>query len=218
MKAPTAVLLPLALFAACGSSSSPTPADNALPVDPSGQIPELSGLSTAHFAEGCFWCAEEVFESVKGVKEVISGYSGGTEKNPTYEEVSSGRTGHAESIEVYFDPEVVSFETLVKVFFASQDPTTPDRQGPDAGAQYRSITFYETPTQKATIEDEIKKLNASGQYDRPIVTQVVPFEKFWPAEAYHQDYIRHNPGDPYVQSVSIPRFDRFKAKMPEVLK
>ena len=135
MKALTAVLLPLALFAACGSSSSPTPADNALPVDPSGQIPELSGLSTAHFAEGCFWCAEEVFESVKGVKEVISGYSGGTEKNPTYEEVSSGRTGHAESIEVYFDPEVVSFETLVKVFFASQDPTTPDRQGPDAGAQ-----------------------------------------------------------------------------------
>ena len=218
MKALTAVLLPLALFAACGSSSSPTPADNALPVDPSGQIPELSGLSTAHFAEGCFWCAEEVFESVRGVHEVISGYSGGTEKKPTYEDVGSGKTGHAEAIEVYYDPEVVSFETLVNVFFASQDPTTLNRQGPDAGTQYRSIAFYDNADEKEQIENTIKTLNASGQYDAPIVTQVVPFEKFWPAEKYHQDYVKQNPENPYVQSVSQPRFERFKAKMPEVLK
>lgn len=218
MKTITAILLPLALFAACGSSNSPAPADSPVDNASAEQKQDLSGLSVAYFAEGCFWCAEEVFESVKGVKEVISGYSGGTQKNPTYEEVGSGSTGHAESVEVYFDPKAVSFETLVKVFFASQDPTTPDRQGPDAGTQYRSIAFFETPEQKAIIEKEIKELNASGQYDRPIVTQVVPFEKFWPAEAYHQDYIKHNPENPYVQGVSIPRFERFKAKMPEVLK
>ncbi len=179
---------------------------------------DLSKLNKAYFAEGCFWCAEEVFESVRGVHEVISGYSGGTEKKPTYEDVGSGKTGHAEAIEVYYDPEVVSFETLVNVFFASQDPTTLNRQGPDAGTQYRSIAFYSNKDEKEQIENTIKTLNASGQYDAPIVTQVVPFEKFWPAEKYHQDYVKQNPENPYVQSVSQPRFERFKAKMPEVLK
>lgn len=218
MNTRTAILLPLVLFVACGSNSSSLPGDEQPATAPSGQKQDLAGLSTAHFAAGCFWCMEEVFQSVKGVKEVISGYSGGTAPNPTYEEVSSGRTSHAEAVEVYYDPKVVSYATLLKVFFASQDPTTPDRQGPDAGTQYRSIAFYNTPERKAQIEAYIKQLNASGQYDRPIVTQVVPFVKFWPAEAYHQDYVRRHPGDPYVQSVSIPRFERFKAKMPEVLK
>ncbi len=179
---------------------------------------DLKGLSVAHFAEGCFWCSEEIFQSVKGVKAVINGYSGGKEPNPTYEEVSDGKTGHAESVEVYYDPKEVSFETLVKVFFASQDPTTPSRQGPDAGSQYRSIAFYDTPEQKAFIEGYIKQLDASGQYSAPIVTEVVPFVKFWKAEEYHQNYAENNPNNPYIRGVSLPRFEKFKEKMPEVVK
>ncbi|MBZ0206432.1 MAG: peptide-methionine (S)-S-oxide reductase MsrA [Flavobacteriales bacterium] len=218
MNTRTAILLPLVLLVACGSNSSSLSADEQPATVRIGQKQDLAGLSTAHFAAGCFWCVEEVFESVKGVKEVVSGYSGGTESNPTYEAVSRGQTSHAEAVEVYYDPKVVSYATLLKVFFASQDPTTPDRQGPDAGTQYRSIAFFNTPERKAQIEAYIKQLNASGQYDRPIVTQVVPFEKFWPAEAYHQDFVKRNPDDRYVRGVSKPRFERFKAKMPEVLK
>ncbi len=218
MKTISAILLPLALFVACGSNSSTVPADKPLQPVAAEQKADLSGLSVAHFAEGCFWCSEEIFGSVKGVKEVISGYSGGTESNPTYEQVSNGSTGHAEAVEVYYDPKVISFPTLVKIFFASQDPTTPSRQGPDAGSQYRSIAFYDTPEQKAAIEAEIKQIDASGQYAAPVVTQVVPFQKFWPAEDYHQDFVRRNPDDRYVRGVSQPRFERFKEKMPEVLK
>ena len=217
MKTMTAFLFPLTLFA-CAGNNAPAPAESTIQTASLIQKPDLTGLSVAHFAEGCFWCSEEIFSSVKGVKEVVSGYSGGTEADPTYYEVSSGRTGHAESVEVYYDPEVVSFATLVKVFFASQDPTTPSRQGPDAGTQYRSIAFYDTPEQKAIIQEEIRSVNASGQYASPVVTQVVPFEKFWRAEEYHQDFAKMNPDDRYVRGVSEPRFERFKAKMPEVLK
>ena len=218
MKSISAFLLPLTLFVACGSNSSTVPADKPLQTSSAEQKPDLAGLSVAHFAEGCFWCSEEIFGSVKGVKEVISGYSGGTEVDPTYEEVSNGNTGHAEAVEVYYDPEVISFTTLVKIFFASQDPTTPSRQGPDAGSQYRSIAFYDTPEQKAIIEAEIKQIDASGQYSAPVVTEVVRFDKFWPAEDYHQDFVKRNPDDRYVRGVSKPRFERFEKKMPEVLK
>lgn len=218
MKTIIAILLPLSVFASCGSSISSAPAENPQQLASSEQKPDLSGLSVAHFAEGCFWCSEEIFGSVKGVKEVISGYSGGTEVDPTYEQVSNGETGHAEAVEVYYDPEVISFTTLVKIFFASQDPTTPSRQGPDAGSQYRSIAFYDTPEQKAIIEAEIKAVNASGEYAGKVVTEVVPFDKFWPAEDYHQDFVKRNPDDRYVRGVSMPRFERFKGKMPEVLK
>ena len=179
---------------------------------------DLAGLSVAHFAEGCFWCSEEVFQSVRGIEAVINGYSGGTVADPTYEEVESGTTGHAESVEVYYDPDVVTYETLLKVFFASQDPTTPSRQGPDAGSQYRSIAFYDTPEQKTLIEAYIKELDASGEYDAPIVTEVVPFVKFWKAEEYHQNYAENNPNTPYIRGVSVPRFEQFKQKMPEVVK
>ncbi|HQV50705.1 MAG: peptide-methionine (S)-S-oxide reductase MsrA [Flavobacteriales bacterium] len=179
---------------------------------------DLAGYTKAYFASGCFWCVEEVFESVRGVAEVVSGYAGGKEQNPTYEQVGRGATGHAEAVEVYYDPKVVSFQTLVDVFFASQDPTTPNRQGPDAGTQYRSIAFFTTPEEKAQIEATIIKLNASGTFDDPIVTEITPFEKFWPAEDYHQNYVRLHPNEGYVQGVSIPRFDRFKQQLPEVLK
>ena len=218
MKTISAILLPLALFVACGSNSSTVPADKPLQTAAAEQKADLSGLSVAHFAEGCFWCSEEIFGSVKGVKEVISGYSGGTESNPTYEQVSNGSTGHAEAVEVYYDPKVISFPTLVKIFFASQDPTTESRQGPDAGSEYRSIAFYDTPEQKAIIDAEIKAINASGEYSSPVVTQVVPFVKFWRAEEYHQDFVKRNPNNPYVLGVSKPRFENFKEKMPEVVK
>ena len=149
---------------------------------------------------------------------MISGYSGGTIKNPTYRQVSSGRTKHAEAVEVYYDPNVISYETLVKVFFGSHDPTTPNRQGPDRGPQYRSMVYYQNNSEKSFVEKYIDELNASGQFKAEIVTEVVPFDVFYPAEDYHQNYEKNNPNNPYVRSVSIPRLNRFKAKFPELLK
>jgi peptide-methionine (S)-S-oxide reductase len=176
------------------------------------------GLEVAYFASGCFWCVEAIYEHVKGVSEVESGYAGGTEKNPTYTEVSYGRTSHAEAVRVYYDPTVVSFGTLVDVFFGSHDPTTLNRQGPDRGAQYRSIAFYRNEEEKRVIESKIKALEQSGTFSDPIVTQVVPFEVFYLAEDYHQDFEKRNPYHPYIMNVSIPRLNRFKAKFPELLK
>ncbi len=176
------------------------------------------GLEVAYFASGCFWCVEAIYEHVKGVSEVESGYAGGTEKNPTYTEVSYGRTSHAEAVRVYYDPTVVSFGTLVDVFFGSHDPTTLNRQGPDRGAQYRSIAFYRNEKEKQVIESKIKALEQSGTFSDPIVTQVVPFEMFYIAEDYHQDFEKRNPYHPYIMNVSIPRLNRFKAKFPELLK
>tara|TARA_R110002051_G_scaffold323528_2_gene417493 strand:+ start:512 stop:1171 length:660 start_codon:yes stop_codon:yes gene_type:complete len=179
---------------------------------------DLKEYETAYFASGCFWCVEAVFESVKGVQEVISGYAGGTELNPTYEQVAMGKTSHAEAVEVYYDPKVVSYETLVKVFFGSQDPTTLNRQGPDRGAQYRSVAFYKNEGEKKIIVDYIAKLTKDKVYNNPIVTEVTPFTKFYDAEDYHQDYERKHPNNPYIQGVSIPRLKRFQKKFPELLK
>ena len=180
---------------------------------------DLSAYETAYFASGCFWCVEAIFESVKGVKEVVSGYSGGSEKNPSYEDVSYGRTRHAEAVEVYYDPEVISYFALVQVFFGSHDPTTLNRQGPDKGAQYRSIAFYKNEKEKKTIQDYITLLVSEDVYgDDEIVTQVEPFEKFWPAEDYHQDFEKRNPNHSYIKAVSIPRLNRFKANFKDYLK
>ena len=179
---------------------------------------EKEGLKKAYFASGCFWCVEAVFESVKGVKEAVSGYSGGDKANPTYREVSSGQLKHAEAVEVIYDEKQVSLESLVKVFFGSQDPTTPNQQGPDRGPQYRSIAFYTNPSEKQIIENYITELTDKKVFNAPIVTEVVKFEKFWNAEDYHQDYERRNPNVPYVRSVSVPRLNRFKEKFPELLK
>ena len=188
------------------------------PVTGKIQEKDLSNYSKATFAAGCFWCEEAVFESVKGVAEVISGYSGGEEKNPTYEEVGSGTTGHAESVEVYYDSAVVDYKTLLKVYFASEDPTQVNGQGPDIGTQYRSIIFYRNATEKQLAEQYIADLTKSGKYARPIAVQVVPFKKFWPAEAYHQDYVQHNPSNPYVQHESLPRLRRTQQQIPDLLK
>nr|WP_299384860.1 peptide-methionine (S)-S-oxide reductase MsrA [Allomuricauda sp.] len=180
--------------------------------------PDLKKYETAYFASGCFWCVEAIFESVKGVAEVHSGYSGGSEKNPTYEEVAYGRTHHAEAVEVYYDPEVISFTQLVQVFFGSHDPTSLNRQGPDKGAQYRSIAFYKNEEQKKIILDYMEVLESSNVYGRPIVTQVVPFEKFYKAERYHQDFERRNPNNSYIRNVSIPRLNKFKENFKSYLK
>ena len=179
---------------------------------------ELQKYEVAYFASGCFWCVEAIYEDVIGVKEVISGYSGGIESNPTYEQVGRGLTSHAEAVKVYYDPQEVDFATLVKVFFGSHDPTTLNRQGPDQGTQYRSIAFYSNDKEKKIIEDYIEQLTNNKVYDSPIVTQVEKFDKFYNAEDYHQDYERLNPNNPYIINISIPRYKRFEAKYPELLK
>jgi len=179
---------------------------------------DLQKYETAYFASGCFWCVEAIFESVKGVKEVISGYAGGTEENPTYEQVSYGRTSHAEAVEVYYDPTEISYIELVQVFFGSHDPTSLNRQGPDRGAQYRSIAFYKNPEEKKIIETYMVALEESGMYEDPIVTEVTAFTKFYNAEDYHQDYERKNPNNSYVRQVSVPRLNRFKKNFPDYLK
>ena len=180
------------------------------------EIPIQNGLARAYFASGCFWCVEAVYESVKGVEEVINGYSGGHTNNPTYEASNTGKTGHAEAVEVIYNPDLVSFPTLVDVYFGSQNPTQVNGQGPDRGSQYRSIIFYQNDEQKQIIlkkkEELAKKLNAN------IAAEVYPFQKFWVAENYHQNYERLHPNNPYVRNVSIPRLKKFQAKHPKLLK
>lgn len=178
---------------------------------------DLESAQVAYFASGCFWCVEAVFESVNGVHEAVSGYSGGASKNPTYEEICTGRSGHAEAVKVYYDSSVVSYQTLVNVFFNSHDPTTLNRQGPDSGTQYRSAIFFQTDEEKKIVKSTIKSLLADKVFNK-ITTEVSKLTVFYDAEDYHQDYERNNPNQPYVRSVSIPRLNEFKAKMPEVLK
>lgn len=173
-------------------------------------------LETAYFASGCFWCAEAIFESVNGVEEVISGYSGGHTQNPTYESSNTGRTGHAEAIEVYYNPKIVSFDTLVDVYFGSQNPTQFNGQGPDKGSQYRSIIFYKNSPQKNSIIK--KKAALAKKLNSPIAAEVKPFDKFWKAEAYHQNYERLHPNNSYIKAISIPRLNKLKKKFPELIK
>lgn len=208
------IIFLLVAFTSCANSKTEqkiTPVKEEKPVD-------LSKLTKATFASGCFWCMEAVYESVKGVKEVISGYSGGNELNPTYEQVGGGSTGHAEAVEVYYDPAVINYATLLKVYFGSQNPTQVNGQGPDRGRQYRSIIFYRNADEKKQAEDFIKQLNASGKYNAPIAAEVVPFVKFWEAEKYHQNYVVHNPDVPYVKFESIPRVKKFQKLYPELIK
>lgn len=170
------------------------------------------GEAVAAFASGCFWCTEHIFEAVEGVGEVISGYAGGTTLNPTYELVNTETTGHAETVLVYYNPKIISYQELVKVFFASHDPTTLNRQGPDRGSSYRSILFYQTDVEKQIAMDEIKRLSASNVFEGSIVTELKKLDAFYKAEEYHQDYINAGKGNmnPYVKNVSLPRFEKFK--------
>ena len=168
------------------------------------------GKSIAAFAEGCFWCSEHIFEAVVGVDSAVSGYAGGTVPNPTYELVNTETTGHAETVLVYYDPKLTSYAELATVFFTSHDPTTPNQQGPDRGSSYRSILFYLTPEEKTMADQAFKDFSTSGLYKHPLVTEIKKLTAFYRAEEYHQNYIEHNPETPYVQGVSLPRFELFK--------
>jgi peptide-methionine (S)-S-oxide reductase len=198
---------------ACGQKTK-----KMLPANQKIDSKQLSKYSQATFAAGCFWHEEAMFESIRGVKEAISGYAGGSTKNPTYESIENGSTGHAETVNVYYDSSVITFPTLLKLYFAGQDPTQVNGQGPDLGTQYRSIAFYRNNSEKAMIENYIKLLNTSHKYRAPVATQVLPFTKFWEAEDYHQDYIQHNPDGGYVQNVSIPEIRRLQKEFPQLVK
>lgn len=169
-----------------------------------------AGEAVATFGGGCFWSMSEAMSELKGVNKVISGYAGGATRNPTYEEVSTRTTGHAECVQVYYDPKVISYATLVNAFFFAHDPTELNRQGPDEGTDYRSIAFYLTPEEKDVWLSTIKKINESRHYPDPIVTQVVPFKAFYAAEKYHQGYYRLNGDNPYIASVSAPKVMKFR--------
>lgn len=174
-------------------------------------------VKEAYFASGCFWCVESIYESLVGVDKVESGYSGGITKNPTYYTVLTGKTGHAESIKVYYNSDKISFDELVKVFFGSHDPTTLNKQGPDRGTHYRSIAFYSNEKEKEIINEEIERLLKNKTYPK-IVTEVKKFEKFYIAEDYHQDYKEKNPNNAYIWNVSVPRINKFKSKFSDILK
>jgi len=172
----------------------------------------------ATLAGGCFWCLEAVFADLRGVARVVSGYAGGHAENPTYREVCDGTTGHAEVVQITFDPQVVSYRELLEVFFTIHDPTTLNRQGGDVGTQYRSAIFYHSPAQQETAAEVIAELERARVWDAPIVTEVVPLQIFYPAEDYHQEYYQNNAGQPYCRAVIAPKVSKFRQKYLEKLK
>ena len=174
--------------------------------------------NVATIGGGCFWCTEAVFEEVEGVKDVISGYSGGEIKNPSYREVTTGRTGHAEAIQITFNPEIISYSQILKIFFKVHDPTSLNRQGADVGTQYRSVIFYNDEAQKRTAKEMIDSLNNSGAFNQKIVTQLVPFRNFYLAENDHQDYFKKNPDQAYCSYVIKPKLNKFKKDFSKQLK
>jgi peptide-methionine (S)-S-oxide reductase len=209
------IFLSTILFStACNGSSAQKMAESARPVDTT----RYGKLDTAYFASGCFWCVEAVYEHLYGVKEAVSGYSGGTTKNPTYEQVGAHETGHAEAVMVFYDPKLISYESLVRVYFASQNPTQVDGQGPDHGSPYRSIIFYRNASEQKIAEAQKKALGDSGKFSEPIAAEIIPFDVFYNAEDYHQGYERLHPEHPYVQRISVPRIRKAEAQYPELLK
>ena len=177
-----------------------------------------SVLEQATLGGGCFWCLEAVYENVRGVQKVVSGYAGGHRPNPTYEQVCTGTTGHAEVVQVTYDPTVVSYRELLEIFFEIHDPTTLNRQGADVGSQYRSVIFYHHEAQRVAAEAMIAELESAGRWSTLIVTQVAPFEAFYPAEAYHQQYFRKNPAQPYCRAVVAPKVTKLQAHFPAFLR
>ncbi|MCO4822317.1 MAG: peptide-methionine (S)-S-oxide reductase MsrA [Flavobacteriaceae bacterium] len=216
--------LSLALLLSCHNNaqqqtkatSSKTKIEQGLMTADPVEVPLQNGLARAYFASGCFWCVEAVYESVKGVEESISGYAGGHTLNPTYQSSNTGKTGHAEAVEIIYNPKIVSFATLIDVYFGSQNPVQVNGQGPDIGSQYRSIIFYQNAEQKQIILN--KKETLSKQLNKRLAAEVMPFQKFWIGEDYHQNYEKLHPESGYIQRISIPRLNRFKAKFPHLLK
>ena len=177
-----------------------------------------SAEEIATFGAGCFWCVEVIFQNLEGVTKVVSGYSGGKVENPTYKEVCEGNTGHAEVVQIHYDPEKISYESLLEVFWKTHDPTTLNRQGNDVGPQYRSVIFYHNAKQKELAEYYLKKLDESGAYDQPVVTEIEPFKNFYEAEDYHQDFYDLNPQVPYCKFVIEPKLEKFKKVFQDKLK
>jgi len=203
----------LSFAMACAAANRSFPAPPATPVE------SASGPQTAVFAGGCFWGVEGVFEKVKGVTNAVSGYSGGEAKTAHYETVENGRTGHAESVQVTYDPSKVSYGQLLEIFFAvAHDPTEKNRQGPDTGPQYRSVIFYANERQKQIAEAYIHEIDAAKVFHAPIITEVVPLRAFYPAEAYHQKFLQRNPDYPYIVYNDLPKLDHLKKQFPELTK
>jgi len=209
----TILYLAAILFMGCASAQN-KPGDTDF-----SKLPALApGEAVATFGGGCFWASSEVFSELKGVNISMAGFAGGTTKNPSYEDVCTESTGHAEVTQVYYDPKVISYEMLVKAYFAFHDPTTLNRQGDDEGTSYRSIAFYRTPEEKKILDDAIKEVNASKHYNSPVVTQVIPFKVFYPAEKYHQDYYKLHPDKPYIVYTSVPKVMKMRKAMKGYLK
>lgn len=208
----TAIIILSILFFACAAENKKTEET----ANESQPTQNTATIDTAYFAGGCFWCVEASFEQIKGVKEAVSGYSGGEEKNPSYKEVSYGRTNHAEAVMVLYDSSVINYETLLDIFFVAHDPTQVNRQGPDVGKQYRSAIFYRNSTEKNLA---LKKMNElAPKFDNEIVTELTAFTKFWEAEDYHQDYEKKNPNDRYIVNVSKPKIDKVAKEFKDLLK
>lgn len=213
-------VLPIALVALCVAvvaftlTQRDTPMPNDLPTltaDEIGPEPAPPGATeTATFGTGCFWCTEAVFQQIRGVKKVVSGYTGGPRPNPTYEQVCTGATGHAEAIQITYDPAVVSYPELLEVFWRSHDPTTLNRQGADVGTQYRSVIFYHTERQRELAERYKRKVDEAGVFASPIVTEITPAATFYPAEAYHQNFFNDNPRQPYCRAVVGPKVEKLR--------
>lgn len=216
------IIAALVMIAACGFKQISSKEQKSVTKDNSNIITQVKGdntnLKKAVFAGGCFWCIETIFNDLKGVDKVVSGYSGGKTKNPTYEQVCSGNTGHAEVVEITYDPSVISFEKLAEIFFHIHNPTTLNRQGADVGTQYRSAIFYMNDEQKKTAEDVIVKIQDSGLWDDKIVTEVTMFDEFYPAEDYHQDYYNNNKEKSYCSLVIAPKVAKFYKEYKDLLK
>lgn len=211
-----APILETAAMAADNASDSKKPGEAASAAGSASTKPTKT--ETATFGEGCFWCSEAVYQRLRGVKSVVSGYSGGTVDKPTYEQVCTGRTGHAEVIQITYDPGEIKFEDLLKVFWQTHDPTTPNQQGHDVGTQYRSAVFYHNDDQRRIAEAYKKQLDKSGTFKSPIVTEISPLKNFFPAEKYHQDYFNLNPSERYCQFVIRPKVEKFNKDFKAMLK
>lgn len=211
-------VLPALLLVACGGGSASAATPGAVLPPPAADLPAIAtGVQTAVFAGGCFWGVDAVFKHVKGVSRVVSGYAGGSAATAEYGEVGTGRTGHAESVEITYDPAIVSYGTLLKVFFSvAHDPTELNRQGPDDGPQYRSAIFVQNDTQRAAAASYIATLTKAGVYRRPIVTTLEPLTMFYPAEAYHQNYLALHPTQAYIVINDMPKLDALKRMLPEL--
>jgi peptide-methionine (S)-S-oxide reductase len=217
MKNPTgSIFIAGMLLATITSCARPqqTKLNSTMDIQPNISVP----TDTAVFGGGCFWCVEAIYAEVKGVLSATSGYSGGNVKNPSYEQVCSGTTGHAEVCRIIYDPALISFDKLLEIFWTVHDPTTLNRQGNDVGSQYRSVIFYTNEKQKALAINYKSKLNKENTFDKPVVTEIAPFTQFYKAEDYHQDYFENNKNAPYCTYVVAPKVDKFRKVFPDILK